>query len=337
MRDTLRILEDLGARRLHVYTEPEAGLRAFLVVDDLTLGPAAGGIRTASYASPADAVRDAARLARAMTLKCALAGLDAGGGKMVVMDRPELDRPRAFATLGQRIDELGGLFLTAGDLGTTVDDLRCLARHTSHVSLDEGNLSAATARGLLRCLEACARLRDRPLTGLRLAVQGCGAIGSAVARALAEQGAELLVTDLRDEAARAVAEATGAEVIEPGSWLGADVDMLVPCAGGDVIDAAAVPRIRAWAVCGAANNVLAQPGVDAALIARQVLFVPDVVASAGAVIDGICRLRGTDPEPLIDRLGVTAEEVLRSARARGKSPSAVAMERGHARLRRASR
>src|SRR5687768_499375 len=122
-----------------------------------------------------------------MTYKCALGGLDAGGGKVVVMDTPELDREAAFEAIGEAVASLEGELRTAGDLGTSASDLAAMARRTRYVHTDIARLTSAVARGVLRCAEACADLKGRPgLSGLRAAVQGCGDIGGAVAEALAE-------------------------------------------------------------------------------------------------------------------------------------------------------
>lgn len=328
-------LEAEGAARCVLWTDAPSGLRAVLVIDDLTLGPAAGGIRTRGYPSLEAAARDAARLARAMTIKCALAGLDAGGGKAVVLDHPGLDRRAAFEVLGRRVEELGGLFRTAGDLGTRAEDLAAMARHTRFVHTDERGLADAAARGLLRCIEACAAVRGRDgVAGLTVAVQGAGAIGAAVARALAAAGARVSLADLDEARARHVADETGATVVSPETILEADVDVLSPCAVGDVIDEARVERLRAWAVCGAANNVLADDAAARRLRARGVLFVPDVVASAGAVIHGIGEtvMGLSDRTPLIDHLGDTARTILERARAESRPESEVAVELARERI-----
>jgi glutamate dehydrogenase/leucine dehydrogenase len=159
-----------GAQHLVLWRDAASGLEAVLVLDDLTRGPAAGGIRTWRYPSLEHAAADALRLARAMTLKCALAGLDAGGGKAVVLDHPGLDRARAFDVIGERVESLRGLFRTAGDLGTTAADLEVVARRTRYVHLGERDLAAAVARGLLRAVEATVAVLDgrEPLVGARL-------------------------------------------------------------------------------------------------------------------------------------------------------------------------
>jgi len=331
------VLAAVGAERCLLLGDDAAGLRAVLVIDDVTLGPAAGGIRTMRYPTLAAAVRDAARLARAMTYKNALAGLDAGGGKVVVIDRPELDRPAAFARLGQFVQELGGLFRTAGDVGTGGDDLAHMARSCDYVHTDEERLADAVARGVLRCIEACAAERDKPAgaSGLRVAVQGCGAIGGAVARRLVDAGAQLVVADAVAERATVLAEQVGAEVIDPGDVLSADVDVLAPCALGGVITADSVGQLRCWAVCGAANNTVADAAAADALRARGVLYVPDVVSSAGAVIAGIGKtvMNLADTTPLIDALGDTAKTLLEQSAASGRNTEELAIELAQQRIR----
>lgn len=327
-------MDGAGARRCLLWRDAPSGLSAVLVIDDLSLGPAAGGVRTRPYPDLAAAIADASALARAMTRKCALAGLRAGGAKCVVIEHPGLRRAAAFRRLGRLVAELGGLFRTAGDLGTRPEDLAAMAEACPFVHADERGLAEAVARGMVACVAACARTRGAALAGLRVAVQGCGSIGSAVARALRAAGAQLVVADL--DAARAcdVALATGARIADPSDILRAEVDVLAPCAVGGVVDARLVGSMRAWALCGAANNLLAAPEVAELLRARKVLHVPDVVASAGAVIEGIGRtvMGLADRGPLIDALGVTAGELLAESAATGATTEALAEKRVRARL-----
>jgi len=322
----LETLESLDVARCFVFRDAASGLFAVLVIDNVTLGPAAGGVRTWRYESAGEAAADAARLARAMTIKCSLAGLDAGGGKMVVMDHPGLDRERAFAVLGQRVEELGGLFRTAGDLGTRGEDVETMARHTRFAHTGEGGLAAAVARGLGRCIESAAALRGRSLDGLSVAVQGAGAIGGAAARELAARGARVRVADTDAARARAVADATGASVVPTDQVLESDVDVIAPCAVGGVVDRGVAARLSAWCVAGAANGVLASEDAAEELRRRGILHVPDEIASAGAVVDGIGRtvMGLEDRTALIDRLGDTAREVLERAAAEGATPSRIA-------------
>lgn len=324
-----------GGPRCVFVADPRSGLRAIVALDDTTLGPAVGGVRTMRYPSADAALADVLSLARAMTRKCSLAGLDAGGGKAVVLLGDGVDRQKAFARLGQVVEELGGVFRTAGDLGTTAADLEVMAEHTRYVHTDERGLAAAVARGLLRCIEACASARGVPLAGLSVAVQGAGAIGASAARLLAEAGLRIVLADVDVGRAEAVARTIpGARVTPADRVLAEDVDILAPCAVGGVLTAEVVRGIHAWAVCGAANNVLASPEVAGLLAARGVLHVPDPIASAGAVIDGIgLSVMGlADRTPLIDRLGETARLVLAEAKASGRTPMEVAEARALARI-----
>lgn len=327
-------LERCGAERSLFFSDRDSGLRAVVVIDSLALGPAAGGVRTRRYGTVEAAVDDARRLARAMTMKCALSGLDAGGAKCVVLDHPGMDRRRAFHELGRRVQELGGLFRTSGDLGTTAVDLERMAQTCDYVSTDEASLASSVARGLLRCVEACAALRRREVAGLRVAVQGAGAIGATVCRTLAAAGATIVVADVEAPRAEIVAGEVGGEVVPPEAIISADVDVVSPCAIGGVIDVAAVESMKAWALCGAANNILAEPAAAGLLGTRGILYVPDVLASAGAVIDGIGKtvMGLSDRTPLIDRLGDTARDILEEAMDSGRDAEEIARRRARARL-----
>jgi leucine dehydrogenase len=251
-----------------------------------------------------------------------------------VLAHPGLDRPRAFARLGAFVTELGGAFRTAGDLGTTAADLAAMATTCPYVHVEETGLAEAVARGLVGCVAACAADRGRTLAGLRVAVQGCGSIGGAAARALHAGGAELTLADVDARRAAALADELGARVVDADAVLLADVDVVAPCAVGGVIDAALAGRLRAWAVCGAANNILVDRAAARALADRGVLHVPDEVASAGAVIEGIGRsvMGLADRRPLIDGLAATARSLLAEAAATGELPVVLAERRARARV-----
>ncbi|MCC6521842.1 MAG: Glu/Leu/Phe/Val dehydrogenase, partial [Polyangiaceae bacterium] len=259
----------------------------------------------------------------------------AGGGKCVVLAHPGLQRERALTARGRWGEDLGGLFRTAGDLGTTARDLEVMAAETPYVHRELGALGAAAGRGLVRCAEACAEALGKPgLRGLRVLVQGAGTIGSAAARAFHAAGAELWLSDLDAARADALAAELGATVVAPEDALRADVDLLSPCAVGGVVTAAVAHELRARALCGGANNLLASAEADAVLLARGIVHVPDLLASAGAVIAGIGRtvMGLPDPMPLVDALGDTAQKLLRRVRATGTPALTVAHAMAHERL-----
>lgn len=316
----------MGAELIEV-RDASCGLDAIIAIDSTALGPAIGGVRTRAYPTREAMLADVTALARAMTVKCALAGLDAGGGKAVVLDHPGLNRPAAFARLGAAIEKLGGRFRTAGDLGTTAADVAAMASASpEYVHTDVAGFAAAVARGLVGCLARC----RGELAGVSVAIQGCGAIGGAVASLLASKGAALVVADI--DPVRAAA--TGGRVVDPEAILSRAVDVVSPNATGGVIDFAVAAEICADTVCGAANNIFASAAAERALVDRGVLVIPDAVASAGAVIDGVGRsvMGLEDPTPLIDALADTAGEIAERARESGRLPSEVAVELARRRL-----
>lgn len=336
MTDLFSLLEDAQIERCITFSDVETGLRAVLVIDDTSQGPAVGGVRTQPYPSFEAAVVEGKRLAKAMTQKCALAGLGAGGGQVTVLDHPGLKREAAFQKLGSFIEGLEGLFRTSGDLGTTQADLRAMARSTRYVQSDEDRLAKAVASGLIRCIEAIQQLRGSAarVEGLTVAIQGAGIIGASAAHALTAEGATVIISDLVPERAERVAATAGAKVVSPDEILEADVDVFAPCAASNWLDVEAAELLNAKAVCGAANGVLT--GVDAAkrLAARGILHVPDSIASAGAVVEDIGRtvMGLPDRTPLLDHLGTTALAVLKNARETGITPYEAAAKLAAERL-----
>ena len=322
--DLFELMEEQDCQRVWAFHHPQAGLKAWLVLDDASLGPAAGGTRTWHYPSSRHALIDAMRLARAMTLKCSLANLDAGGGKLVVMASPSLDRELAFQALGQ---EIAGLpFHTAGDMGTLGTDLQQMAAAGAKVNLDEAGLALATAQGVMACARACASRMGKDLSELRVAVQRSGNIGAAVARAFAGAGCSLLVADSDPHRARRLADELEASMVPAHELLTAPCDLVSPCAEGGAITAQAAHQLRAAAVCGAANNELGE-GAAKVLSQRGILHVPSLIASAGAVIRG---LSGDDQK--IWALGDTAASVLEQAADEGRPALDIAEERAWERI-----
>lgn len=327
-------LDAVGASRVVLVRDRASGLRALIVLDSTELGPAVGGIRTFRYASDAEALADATALARTMTLKCALAGLPCGGGKGVVLDGPELDRPRAFAALGDAIESLRGAFLTGGDLGTTEDDVRAMSRRTryAHAEGPELDVSGSTARGVVIALEAAAGHAGlggaEPLRGLEVVVQGVGAVGGRIAERLAQAGARLTICDVDGARAADVARRTGARVIPAGEATRTRCDAFVPCAKGEVVDSTVAASIPCRVICGAANNPIVHDGAFEELARRGVVVVPDFVASAGGVIEGIGAsvLGLADRTPLLEAIGATVTNVLTRAAETGRGAYEIARE-----------
>ena len=285
-----------GHERVVVEFGERSGVTLAIAVHSTALGPALGGARMWHYERTADAIEDARRLAASMTLKAAAAGLDLGGGKGVIAT-PEGTPPASevrraiLLDFGDLVESLEGDYVTAEDVGTSSADMSVIAERTAHVvGLDEdrggsGDPSPVTARGVLAAMRACAthRYGTRELRGLRVGVVGLGHVGGALARLLADAGAELFVSDI-DPERRRIGEALGASWVHPAAAIGVECDVLAPCALGGLIGENDVSELRAAIVCVAANNVLTSDAVAAELDRRGVLYAPDFIANAGGLI-----------------------------------------------------
>ncbi|HEU5171587.1 MAG TPA: Glu/Leu/Phe/Val dehydrogenase dimerization domain-containing protein [Gemmatimonadales bacterium] len=321
--------------------DERAGYRAILAIHSSRLGPAVGGTRLWRYASPDEALTDALRLSRGMSYKNAVAALPMGGGKSVILaDGPIASRERLFAAHGRFVESLGGRYITAEDVGTSHLDMTIVKRETRHVA-GLRDPSPVTAHGVFRALLAAARHRwgDEDLTGRTVALQGCGNVGSALARALAAAGARLVVSDVDSRAARRCAVETGATNVAADSIYDVAADVFAPCALGGILNDRTIPRLRCEIVVGAANNQLAVPADADRLAARGVLYVPDYVANAGGVIDGardICGWSDTRVGAAVEAIYDTTRDILRRAEAAGITPAAAADQQAEAALREGS-
>jgi leucine dehydrogenase len=294
------------------------GLDGVIAIHSTALGPAAGGCRFWHYPSDADAHRDAVRLAEGMSYKNALAGLPLGGGKAVIRvpDRP-FDRQALFAAFGRAVQRLGGSYITAEDVGTTVADMTAVASATRHVSglpasegRPGGDPSPWTARGVFLAMAVAAERRlGRPLSDCTVAIQGVGAVGSALAMLLHAAGARLIVADRSAEAVAAVAARTGADVVACSAVLQARCDIVAPCALGGVLDARAIAGLRASIVCGAANNQLAADEDGARLAERGVLYAPDYVVNSGGIVSVAGEYLGWSSDAVEARIDATGERL----------------------------
>jgi leucine dehydrogenase len=333
---------DFDAHEQIVFThDPESGLRAIVAVHDTTLGPALGGCRIRDYADEDEALADVLRLSRGMSHKAALAGLPLGGGKAVVITAP--DRPKTPAMMrafGRAVEWLNGRYITAEDVGSSVADMDEVAAATAHVAGRDGSggdPSPFTARGVFLCLEAAVRLRhDRDLAGVHVALKGLGHVGFALAGFLHAAGARLTVADIDPARVAQARAAFGAEAASVEAIAEVKADVYAPCAlGGDLSDAA-IPRLGAGIVCGAANNQLATGQDDLRLVRRGVLYCPDYLVNAGGLVSVARRplnLSAADVETRLAALPETLLQVLRTARHQGRAPGAVADAIAQARFR----
>lgn len=272
-----------------------AGLRAIISVHSTVLGPALGGLRMWPYATEAEAVYDALRLAEAMTNKAAASNLKLGGGKAVIIGDPRTDKtPELFRAMGRAIEKLGGRYITAEDVGTSVEDMAYIRETTSYVTGTSraeggsGDPSPTTAVGVEESIMACLEAINGAtlLDGLRVAVQGVGHVGSVLCRNLSARGARLTVCDVNAERARQMADECGATVVEPDEIYDVAADVFAPCALGFVLNDETIPRLKCQIVAGGANNQLEDVERHGALLeSRKIVYAPDYVANAGGLIN----------------------------------------------------
>ena len=287
-------------------------------------------------------IRDAMRLARAMTYKNAVAGLPLGGGKGVIMLRGtalEPERRRAaLEDFGDTVEQLGGAYVTAEDVGTSAADMEVIAERTQHVKGlsrergGSGDPSPFTALGVVTAIEVCCeRVFGSPsLADRSVSLAGLGHVGSHVAERLAEAGAELLVADV-DDRKRELAERLGARWVTPEEALAAPVDVYAPCALGGVLDDETVPQLRCRVVAGAANNQLADDRIADVLNARGILWAPDFVANAGGIVNISVELESAEYDPhraerRVRGIGDTLRRVFDDAETMNATPLTAAME-----------
>ncbi|MGH9457233.1 MAG: Leu/Phe/Val dehydrogenase [Thermoanaerobaculia bacterium] len=282
--------------------DPTSGYKGIIAIHDTTLGPALGGTRFWNYASDEEAIIDALRLSRGMTYKSAVAGLNLGGGKAVIMGDPRTSRREMiFRAHGRFVETLKGRYITAEDVGTSVEDMDYVHMETEHVTGlpgRSGDPSPVTAYGTYRGIKAAARSRygSDDLSGLTVAVQGVGHVGYYLCRHLADEGAKLIVTDIDQERVRRAVDQLGAKAVGKEEIYEADAQIFAPCALGAVVNDETLPRFKFEIIAGAANNQLAEERHGQALLEREILYAPDYVINAGGVINVYGELNGWSTE-----------------------------------------
>lgn len=327
-----------GHIMVHAFFDPATGLKGFIAIHSTALGPAFGGCRRWAYPNEKVALSDALRLSRGMSYKNALAGIPFGGGKAVII--AEKDAPksaRLFEVFGETVEALGGRYITAEDVGVSVDDMKAVARSTSYVSgiaggrqRAGGDPSPKTAMGVFLGIRAAATraLKRNDLDGLTVAVQGVGHVGYHLCRLLSESGAKLRVADIDDSNVARVCDEFGAVKVDTRDILRQDVDVLAPCALGGVINAQSIPTLQAKVVAGAANNQLNEPEDGDLLHRHGILYAPDYVINAGGIISVAAEFRGDQSEAQVDETVAGIEgrviEIFERSEREGLPPARVA-------------
>jgi leucine dehydrogenase len=282
-----------------------------------------------------------------MTLKQAAANLPYGGGKAVLaVDAiPVGDERRThFTRYAELVNSMGGTYVTAADMNTGEADMDVVGETSAHVlgrsraAGGSGDPAPSTAKGVFHGILATARRRfdGRDIAGMRVAIQGVGAVGLPLAELLHDAGADLVLADPNQDRVAATAERLGCETMRPEDVIGAECDVFAPCATGGVIAADSVPKLRCAVVAGAANNQLATS--DAAELLRDagILYAPDFVINAGGVIHlAGHETLGWDAAKMASRLeaiGETLTDVFDAADRDGITTDAAARRLAQARI-----
>src|SRR5690625_143543 len=273
--------------------DKNSGLKAMIAIHDTTLGPALGGARMWTYDSEEKAIEDALRLARGMTYKNAAAGLNLGGGKAVIIGDPNKDKnEEMFRAFGRYIQSLNGRYITAEDVGTTVDDMDFIHMETDYVTGtsgfgSSGNPGPVTAYGVYKGIQATAKeaFGTDSLAGKTVAVQGIGNVAFRLCHYLYEEGAQLIVTDINKKAVEKAVEKFGATAVDPDDIYDVACDIYSPCALGATLNDETIPKLQAKAIAGSANNQLKLEKHGDDLYERGIVYAPDFVINAGGVIN----------------------------------------------------
>lgn len=320
------LIAEMGHEQVVMCHDKASGYRGIIAIHDTTLGPALGGLRFWRYANDEEALVDALRLSRGMTYKNAVAGLNLGGGKAVMIgDNRTTNREMLFRAHGRFVDSLGGRYITAEDVGTSVEDMDFVHMETTHVTgigSKSGDPSSVTAHGVFRAIEASAHETwgSDSLQGKRIAIQGCGHVGFYLAKELFEAGATLVVTDIDEFRIKRVVDATGAEVVPPDAIYAQKADIFAPCALGGVINDKTIPQLQVQIVAGAANNQLLEDRHGDELAGKGILYAPDYVANAGGVINVYSELTGWSRDRALrkaDEIYETVRSVFKTAKQKG--------------------
>ena len=338
-----------GHESVHAFQDATSGLKCFIAIHSTARGPAAGGVRMWAYPSEQAAIDDALRLSRAMSFKNAVADLELGGGKTVIIGDAAWDKtPALFEALGRAVDSLGGRYWGAEDVGVSPADLAHARKTTPFMAGLEGHPAASgdpspvTAEGVRRGIALCLRRASgRSLAEATVAVQGVGHVGALLADKLAADGARLVICDANPALASAVAARTGARVVAPDEIYDTEAEVFAPCALGAAISPTFLPRLKARIIAGGANNQLSDPSVGQALFDQGLIYAPDFVINGGGIINVAAEIRALEQGQAYDpawvelklaRMIQTLDEVLERSATERRPADVIAIELARERI-----
>lgn len=330
---------------VHFFSDELSGLRAIIAVHSTVLGPSSGGTRMWDYSSSAEMVTDALRLSQGMSYKNAMASIPHGGGKAVIWGNSKTDKSEAlFRAFGRAVESLQGQYWTAEDVGIDTADIEIAAQETRYAAglttgaAASGDPSPVTALGVFKGIKQVAirTLGSDDLNGKTVSVQGVGSVGGYTCEHLAEAGANLVITDIDQDALADISKRTGAKVVAPDEIYDVDADIFSPNALGAIINQDTLKRLKVKAIAGGANNQLATQDMGELVRKAGILYAPDYVINGGGIINVAAEISGAYSrawvDDKLDTLINTLGTVLDDAEAAGRPTNEVADEIARARI-----
>lgn len=296
--------------------DEDSKLRAYIAIHNTNLGPATGGTRFFSYKSKDEAIRDSLMLSKAMTYKCALAGVPYGGGKGVIIGDPkEIKTGELLKVYAGAVNELNGKFTTGEDMGLTEDDIMVLSNESKYINGRGSQLGAFAALGVLKAIEAAiGEIKERTF-----AIKGLGKVGFALCKLIYERGGKIIGADIDEKALKRAKNYI--KIVDPLEIHKQKVDVYCPCALGNEFNERTIDELGCNIICGAANNQLASSSIGEDLHKKGITYIPDYVANAGGLIKAVLK---SGVEKKIDEIKNITKKILDLARENNESTSGTA-------------
>ena len=318
-------LNSYGHEQVSFFHDRETGLKAIIGIHSTVLGPSLGGCRMWKYNDEQEALRDVLRLSRGMTYKAALAGLNLGGGKAVIIGDSRQDKSdEMLKVFGRAVDSLGGRYITAEDVGMSVKDIDTIRTVTSHAvggsnEGGSGDPSIMTAFGVFQGMKAALKAAGmgESLDGLKVAIQGVGNVGYHLCSYLSAAGAKLVITDIYPNQVEKVVQEFGADVVSPDQIYSTNCDIFAPCALGAILNARTIPQLKCKVVAGSANNQLETEKDGFDLFNRGITYAPDYAINSGGLVNVAAELDGYNYKKVMDKVATvydTIAEVLEKSK-----------------------
>lgn len=332
-------METMEHEQLMFFNDSKTGLKGVIAIHNSNLGPALGGTRLWRYTNEQEAINDVLRLSRGMSFKSSISGIHLGGGKAVIIDNPNATKDEAFwRSYGKFVDNLGGKYITAEDVGTNTQFIEYISLETKHVAGKPdylgggGDPSPVTAYGVYLGMKAAQKQQsgNDSLNGKKIAVQGVGHVGQYLIDHLVKEGADIIIADINEYNIKSVTSKHKVTVVDPQEIYNVDMDIYAPCALGSTINDNTIPKLKCGIIAGAANNQLDDEKIHGDIIKdKGIIYAPDFLINAGGVINCYIETVGYNRDRAMaatERIYHQTLEVLEQAQTQNKNSQEVAIE-----------